>query len=284
MGDAGGVDLSVAGVREECAFLVGLPGGGDAGSHRHCGEVEDVYVTSGAQADCVAHVAADLPGDEIPNRDPLRLPVHDHEIEHLGAGEHYNRSRLDLAGEGRIGAQQELLPRLSPGVEGPGHLRAAEGAVVQVSGVIPGEGHALGDALVDDVVAHLGEPPHIRLAGTEVAAFHGVVEEAIDAVAVVGVVLGRVDSALRRDAVGAAGAVLVAEGLHVVSQLAERRGGRGAGQPGPDHQDLVLPFVRGIHKLHVEAMLVPRFFDRSCRTFSVEYHLVPPIWSKNRRV
>ena len=79
-------------------------------------------------------------------------------------------------------------------------LRAAERAVVEQAAVLAGERHALRHALVDDVRADLGEAVDVRLAGAEVAALDGVVEEAVDAVAVVLVVLGGVDAALRGDA------------------------------------------------------------------------------------
>jgi hypothetical protein len=223
-------------------------------------------------------VASDLAGDQVADGDPLRLAVHHHEIEHFGAREHLHRPQLDLAGERRVGAQQKLLPRLTAGVEGPGDLGAPEGTVVQVTSVVARERDALRDALVDDVVAHLGQAPHVRLASAEVAALDGVVEEAVDAVPVIGVVLAGVDPALRRDAVGATGAVLVAKCLHVVTKLSQRRRSGCAGQPGPDHQDLVLALVRRVHQLHFETVLVPRLFDRSGRTFSVEYQCKPPIW------
>ncbi len=59
----------------------------------------------------------------------------------------------DLALERLIGAEQELLAGLAAGVEGARDLGAAEGAVVEDAAVFAGEGHALGDALVDDVDA-----------------------------------------------------------------------------------------------------------------------------------
>jgi hypothetical protein len=58
--------------------------------------------------------------------------------------------------------------------------------------------------LIDDVQADLREPVDVSLSRAEVAALDGVVEEPVDAVAVVAVVLRGVDSALRRDAVRAA--------------------------------------------------------------------------------
>jgi hypothetical protein len=94
-----------------------------------------------------------------------------------------------------------LTAGLAPGVEGSGHLRSTERAVRQQTPILPGEGNALRHALVDDVDADLGQPVDIGLAGPEVAALHRVVEQTEDAVAVVPVVLGRVDAALGRDAV-----------------------------------------------------------------------------------
>ena len=58
---------------------------------------------------------------------------------------------VDLAAEGLVGAEQELLAGLAAAVEGARHLGAAEGAVVEQAAVLARERHALGDALVDDV-------------------------------------------------------------------------------------------------------------------------------------
>ena len=120
---------------------------------------------------------------------------------------------------------QQLLAGLAAGVEGARDLHAAEGAVVEQAAVLAGERHALGDALVDDVDADLGQPVDVGLARAVVAALDGVVEEPVDRVAVALVVLGRVDAALGGDRVRAARGVLVAEGLHDVARLAQRRGG-----------------------------------------------------------
>src|SRR5260370_35453413 len=108
------------------------------------------------------------------------------------------------------------------GVEGPLDLDAAEGAGLEQATVVASEGHPLRDALVDDIHADLREPVGVGLASAEVAALHGVVEEAEDTVAVVPVVLGRVHPALGRDGMSAARGVVEREALHVVALLAER--------------------------------------------------------------
>ena len=98
-----------------------------------------------------------------------------------------------------------MLTGLATSIESPADLGTTEGAVIQQSTVVAGERHALRHALVDDSVADLGQAIHIGLTGAVVAAFDGVAEKALHAVAVVLVVLGRVDAALGSDAVGTTG-------------------------------------------------------------------------------
>ncbi len=215
-----------------------------------------VPVAARREHDRVGEVARDLAGHHVADDDAARHAVDHDEIEHLGARVHLHLAEADLPLERLVGADEELLPRLPPRVERPRDLRAAEGAVPERAAVLAPERDALRHALVDDVVAHLGEAVDVRLAGAEVAPLHRVVEEAVDAVAVVLVVLGRVDAALRRDGVGAAGAVLVAEAGDLVAQLGEARGARGAREAGADHDELVLPLVRRVDEL--DGRLVPR--------------------------
>ena len=166
---------------------------------------------------------------------PRAATVDDDQLDHLVAGVGLHRAGGDLPLEGLVGADEQLLAGLAARVEGARHLHAAEGAVVQEAAVLTREGHALGDALVDDVHADLGQPVDVGLPRAVVAALDGVVEEPVDRVAVALVVLGGVDAALRGDRVRASRGVLVAEGLHDVARLAERRRGAGAGQAGADH-------------------------------------------------
>ena len=88
----------------------------------------------------------------------------------------------------------------------------------------------MGDALVDDRATHFGKAMHIGLAGTKIAAFDRVVEESVNAVAVILVIFCGVDATLRCDRVGAAGTVLIAEAFHLVALLGERRCGGGTGE------------------------------------------------------
>ena len=77
--------------------------------------------------------------------------------------------------------------------------------------VFAGERHALRHALVNDIDAHLGQPIDVGFARAEIAALDGVVEQPVNAVAVVLIILRRVDAALRRDGMGAPRTVLEAK-------------------------------------------------------------------------
>ena len=120
-----------------------------------------------------------------------------------------------------------MLAGLAARIEGARNLRAAKGAIGQEPAVFARKRNPLRDALVDDRGADFCEPVNIRFARAEVAAFDGVVEKPINAVAVVLIVLRGVDSALRGDRVRAARAILIAETFDIESLLAKRgRGGR----------------------------------------------------------
>ena len=173
-----------------------------------------------------------------------------------------------------VGTQKKLLTRLSSCVEGARNLRSAEGAIGERAAVLAGEGNALGYALIDDPGADLGEAVDVAFAGAEVAAFDGVVEEAEDALTVVGVVLSGVDATLRGDGVRAAGGILEAEAFDFVAKLAERGCGGSSGQAGADHDEGVLALVGGVDELHVEAGFGPGFFNRAGRNSCVECHFI----------
>ena len=87
--------------------------------------------------------------------------------------------------------------------------------------------------LTDD----LREPVNVGFAGAEIAALDSVVEQAVDAVAVVLIVLRRIDPALSRDGVRAAGRILEAETLYVVSEFGQRRRSGCARESRADDED-----------------------------------------------
>ena len=127
-------------------------------------------------------------------------------------------------------------------------------------------------ALIDDVHAELCQAVDVRFAASEVPSFDRVVEEAINAVAVVLIILGGIDAALSGDAVCAPGTVLETEALHVVAQLGQRRRSRRTGKARSDDNNVVLPLVRRIHQLHFEPMPVPSIFNRPRRYPGIQFH------------
>ena len=169
-----------------------------------------------------------------------------------------------------------MLAGLAAGIEGARDLGAAEAPICQVAGIFAGKRHALGDALVDNVHADLGEAVDIAFAGAEVAAFDCVVEQPVNAVTVVLVILRGIDPALGGDAVGAPGAVLNAKRFYIVPEFAKGRSGGGAGQAGSHDDDVVFPFVGGVDELGVAAEFVPLLRERTVGNSSVELHVISP--------
>ncbi len=268
------MDLREAGIGEGGSTPVGPPRRGGIARLRVGREIEDIGVAAGAEDDGIAEPGLDFSGDQMASHDSPGLAVDHDEVEHFGTGMHLDRSGVNLPLEGGIGTEKELLPGLTAGVEGPGDLGSAEGTVIQHSAVLAGEGDALGHALVDDVETHLGEAVNICLARAEIAPLDRVVEEAKDAVAVVPVILGCVDSPLCSDAVSSPWGVVEDEALDLVAELPERRGSGSAGQARAHHQDLELPFVIRSDQFEVEFRLAPLLFDRTAGNFRIEFHLL----------
>ena len=142
----------------------------------------------------------------------------------------------------------------------------------------------MGDALVDDVRANFSQAVHISLAGAEVAAFDGVVEETINAIAVILVILRSVDATLRGDRVGAARAVLVAEAFHLVTLLSESRRSGSPGESGSDNDELEFPLVGRADELRVVFISGPLFVEGTGGDVGVECHCAAPFPSPKTRI
>ena len=223
----------------------------------------------------VGGIPLDLAVDEIADDDALGVPVHEDEVEHFAARIHLHLFEADLLFKRGIRAEQKLLAGLAARVESAADLRAAERAVCEHPAVLAGERHALRHALVYNVAADFRQSVDVRLARAEVAALYGIVEEAVNAVAVVLVVLGGVDAALRGNGMRAAGAVLIAEALDIIALLRQaRRGGR-ARQPAPDHYHAVFAAVRGVYKLGMRLKVGPLLGYRPFRNLRIQIHDFP---------
>src|SRR5262249_45486573 len=123
----------------------------------------------------------------------------------------------------------------------------------------------------------LREPVDVRLARAEVAAFDRVVEEAEDAVAVVAVVLGRVDAALGGDRVRSPRRVVEREDRDLVAELGQRGGGGRSGETRSDDDDLEAALVGRVDEPDGEAVVVPRVLDRAGRDVGLEVHPTIPV-------
>ena len=161
---------------------------------------------------------------------------------------------------------------MPPGVEGARYLSTAKTAVGQHAAVLSRKRNTLGDALIDDAVAHLGQAIDVGFPGTEITALDGVVKQAPDAVAVIGVIFGGIDAALGCNTVGPAGAVLDTEGFDVVAQLGQGGRGRAPGQAGSHDDDRIFAFVGRVHQFGFKAVFVPFILERAAWGFSIQLH------------
>ncbi len=268
-GDTGRVDLREGEVRQVRALAESLDGGGAVAAHGVGAKEEGAAVTAGGEHDGVGGVALDFARQQVAHDDAAGAAVDNHDVEHLAAVEALYGAALDLAVQRRVSAEEELLAGLALGVEGTRYLGAAEGAVGKQAAVFAGEGNALRDALVDDVARNLCQAVDVSLAGTEVATLDGVVEEAVNRVAVVLIVLGGVDTTLCGDRVGAAGGVLDAEVIYVEAQLAEGRGGGSTRETGADDDYVEVALVGGVHELLVSFVVGPLLSDGTFGYFGV---------------
>ncbi len=222
------------------------------------------------------------PGDEVARHDAAGLSVGHDQVEHLAAREQRDRARVDLPQHRLVGTEQELLACLSARVKRTRHLRTAEGSIVEQPAVFARKRHARRHALVDDVDAELREPVHVRFARAIVAALYRVVEEAVDAIAVIPIILGGVDAPLRGDAVRAARAVEDAEQFDAVALLAERRGRGRSRQPGADDDDFVLAPVRRVDQLVFEFPPFPLAVEGAAWNLRIQRHDRPPTRNTQR--
>ena len=270
-GDAGGVNLGEAGVSEVGTLLPAGAGGAHVAAHGVGGKEEHAAIATGGEQHGITGIALDFAGHHITHHDTLGVAVDHDEVHHFGTGVHLDVALADFLLHGLIGTEEELLAGLAAAVEGTLELGTTEGAVVEQTTVFAAEGNALGHALVDDVAGHLGQTIHVGLTGAEVATLHGVVEQTVYGVTVVLVVVSSVDTTLSGDGVGAAGAVLVAEAVHIVAQLSQRGSSGATGKTGTHHEHRVLTAVVGVDKLGFALVLGPLFSNGAIRNAGIRH-------------
>ncbi len=109
-------------------------------------------------------VAFDFAGDEVTHDDTACTSVDDNDVEHFTTVEGAYGAFLNLTVERRVSAEKELLAGLTFGVECTGNLSTTERTVGEQTAVFAGEGNALGNALVDDVVGNFGKTVNVGFA------------------------------------------------------------------------------------------------------------------------
>ena len=262
-GDAGGMDLGKAGIGKQRPLAMGRPNRTGIGFEGVGGEVVDVRIAAARQQHRMGRMGFEGTGEQVAADDAPGHPIHRDQLEHVPAGEELHLAGGHLAHQGLVGPIEQLLAGLTAGVKGAAHQGAAKVAVGQGAAVLPGEGHALGHALVDDAATDFGEAVAAGLPGPEVAALERVGKEPLDAVAIVGVILGGVDAALGCHRMGPAGAVVEGDQLHPVALL--RQGGRrrGPGQATAHHQHLELALAQRTDQRQAIAGAAPGIGDRA---------------------
>jgi hypothetical protein len=195
------MDLSETGVCEKSAAFVRSPGRRHIATLRIGRKVKHVTVTAGGKNHRVGCVGADLACDQISNHDAFGVPVYQHQIEHFGPRIHLHRACRDLVFKRLISSKQQLLAGLAAGIKGSRHLNPAKRTIRQQTAVLTRERNALRHALVDNIEADFGQAMNIRFSRPKITPFDRIVEQAENAIAVVLIVLGGVDTALRRDTV-----------------------------------------------------------------------------------
>ena len=159
------------------------------------------------------------------------------------------------------------MPSLSPTVERPRDLNAPKRPVRQLTAILSGKGDTKRHALIDDLCTDLSEPIHIGFSGAEITAFDRVIKQSPDTIAVVLVVLRRIDSSLRGNAVCPPRTIVETKALHVIPKLSQGRRRTRAGKAGTDNDHGELPFVVGADQLFAEPVPIPFAFQRSGRNF-----------------
>ena len=154
-------------------------------------------------------------------------------------------------------ADEQLLASLTARIKRAAYLRAAETAVVQLAAVLAGKWNTLSNHLVDDVDRNLCQAMHVCLARAEVAALDGVLEQAVDAVAVALIVLCGVNAALGRNGVCASWRVVERKRVNLITQFGKRCGSGCTCKAGANHDDLELSLVVRVYQLGICLVVIP---------------------------
>src|SRR5262249_61770100 len=93
----------------------------------------------------------------------------------------------------------------------------------------------------------------------------------VNAIAIVGIVLGGIDATLGGDRVRPPRAILIAEALHLITQFRQGRGSGPARQTRSDHDDIEFAFVGRVDQFQVILVVRPSVSKWPFRRVAVEW-------------
>src|SRR5690606_20281565 len=249
--DTGGVDLRVAWVGKECTPLVGTPSSRNVTPHSVGGEEKYIAISARAQQYGMGLVRLDRTRYHVARNDTPCVTVDGYQVQHFMPVIGFYGTFVDLAVQRRVCAKQQLLPGLATRIERAGNLCTTERTVVEQPTILTRKWNTLRHALVDNVYRYFRQAVYVGFARAVVTALYRIVEQPVNAVAVILVILCRVDSALGGYGVGPARTVLITKRFHIVAELSKRRRGRRTGQAGAHHNDGIFSLIGRVNQLQV---------------------------------
>ena len=265
------MNLSETGVGKVGTLLPAGAGSAHVAAHGIGGKEEHTAIAASSKQHGITGIALDFTCHHIAHHDTLGVAIDHHKIHHFGAGVHLDVALADFLLHSLVGTEKQLLAGLTTAVESTLQLGTTERAVVEQTTVFAAKGNTLSHALVDDVAGHLGQAVHVGLASAEVATLHGVVEQTVHRVTVILVVMSSIDTTLSSNGVSAAGAILVAEAVYIVTQLSQRGSSSATSQAGAHHKHRVLTAVIGVDELGLALVLGPLLGNGAIRNAGIRH-------------
>ena len=130
------MDLRVARVGEVGALAVRSPDRAGVARHGVGREEERIAVATGREHHSVPRVRHDLTRQEVAGDDARAATVDHDDVEHLDAVPEVDVAEADLARQLLVGPEQQLLPRLTAGIERAADLGTTEAAIVEQAAVL----------------------------------------------------------------------------------------------------------------------------------------------------
>ena len=128
--NTGRVDLGVARVSKIGTLTVSPPSSSTVTPHSVGGQEENIPITTGRQNNNRGSESFQFTSFHIASHNPARPTVRNDKFYHFVTGVRYHGARVDLTLQRLIGADQQLLTRLTPRIESTGNLHPTERAVI----------------------------------------------------------------------------------------------------------------------------------------------------------